>query len=63
MDKSNKNSIWNRRKDRISEKEDKNIEDEMLDEEAKERKKIFWIQQRLGVSREEALRIYKNSLL
>lgn len=63
MDKLNKSSIWNRRKNRESEKENRKLRDEMMSEEAREREKVFWIQQRLGVSREEALKIYKKSLL
>ncbi|REL32939.1 hypothetical protein DYD21_14065 [Rhodohalobacter sp. SW132] len=63
MYQSNNDSYWDHNKIQTSEKETDNAEKEILRLGANDQKKIFWIQQRLNVSREEALRIYHNSLL
>ncbi len=47
----------------VSGKKVDSIENQMMGLEAQDQKKIFWIEQRLDVSRLEALRIFKNSLL
>lgn len=49
--------------DQVSENKVKTYADEIVGLEAQDQQKISWIQQRLNVSRGEALRIFKNSLL
>lgn len=64
MNHTTKDSSWNRRNNQSSEKTINNPEDDiMLGLKARDHKKISWIEQRLNVSREEALRIFKKSLL
>lgn len=63
MKHSNNDSYWNQERDKASEKKADNNEDEMIGLEARDHNKIFWIEQRLNVSREEAIRIFNNSLL
>lgn len=63
MDYKTKDSLGNRRNSQSSETTVNNLENDMLGLKARDHKKISWIEQRLNVSREEALRIFKISLL
>lgn len=63
MKSSSKQNIWNRRKGEINNKEEELENDLFLNDEEKMNEMIPRIQQRLGVSREEARNIIRNSEL
>lgn len=64
MNRSNKKSIWNRRKGETRKEKDEALEDdELLNDEFREQELIARVQQKFGVSREKARNIIKNSEL
>lgn len=64
MSRSPKKPIWNRRKGEESSEDYEDLEaDELLDDDARKQEMIARIQHRLGVSREKARNIIKNSEL
>lgn len=63
MESSNKKNIWNRRKGEVKYDNEDWEDDLFLKDEEKMNEMISRIQQRLGVSREEARNIIRNSEL
>lgn len=63
MENSKKQNIWNRRKGDLNNEEEDWEDDIFLNDEERMNEMIPKIQQRLGVSREEARNIIRNSEL
>lgn len=64
MNRSPDKPIWNRRKGEASSEDYEDLEeDELLNDEARKQEMIARVQHRLGVTREKARNIIKNSEL